>query len=275
MVHDLTEKYQSIFDFIKEFQPFEVENALILGSGMGDFAEKLEIVKSISSSDLPNYPKSTVEGHKGFIHFCKYQGKKIVVFQGRIHLYEGYSISESLLHIIISHEIGVKNLVLTNAAGGIDENLKPGDIMLISAFNTFNVKKYLSSFLGQVTLDEINRIRTNFPSKELSQKMTDSAIEENIYLPKGSYFFNTGPTYETKSEIQMIKKLGFSAVGMSTAHEAIFASKLGLDVVAFSLITNYAAGISPHKLSHTEVMETAELSKSNLERLMKRFIISI
>ena len=268
----LMRKYSKLLKQVKAEAPFEADLALVLGSGLGQFADAVNKIKSIDTSTLPDYPVSTVEGHKGYIHFCEYKNKRFIVFQGRIHLYEGYSLEQSLLPVLIAKNSGAKKILLTNAAGGVADNLHPGDLMLITSFNMINIKKELAQTLGLATLDEKVTARLDFPSKELSEKLIEAALDEKIHLKEGVYWFNKGPSYETRAEIQMVKKFGIAAVGMSTAHEAIFASKLGMQVAAFSLITNYAAGISPVKLSHAEVIETAEAVKPKLERLIKRFV---
>ncbi len=272
---NLKEKYIDLLNKAKKEAPFTVDLAFVLGSGLGDFANSVTKIKSIPTDELPGYPKSTVEGHKGFIHFCEYQGKRFILFQGRIHIYEGYELSQSLVPIILAKELGVRKILLTNAAGGVADNLNPGDLMLISAFNTTNIKKEMSPVFGMLSADERDFIRFNFPSKSMHEKLIEASLEENVFLKEGMYWFNKGPSYETPSEIQMVKRFGFAAVGMSTAHEAIFAAKLGMEVGAFSLITNYAAGISPVKLSHQEVIETAEAVKPKLERLIKKFILLV
>ena len=270
---NLKEKYQNLISAAQSAAPFQCETAFVLGSGLGDFADSVTKIKSIPTHTLPDYPVSTVEGHKGFIHFCEYQGKRFILFQGRIHLYEGYELSQSLIPVLLAKELGVKNILLSNAAGGVQDNLHPGDLMLISAFNTINIKKEMAPVFGQISDKEKENIRFNFPSKFLHDKLIEAGLEEKVYLKEGVYWFNKGPSYETPAEIQMVKKFGIAAVGMSTAHEALYAAKLGMQVGAFSLITNYAAGISPVKLSHREVMETAEAVKPKLERLIKRFIL--
>ena len=143
--------------------------------------------------------------------------------------------------------------------------------MLASSFNTINIKKELSQLIGLNALDRRNSF-LNFPSKELNNKIKTAALEEKIPLKEGVYWFTKGPTYETRAEIQMISKYGGDAVGMSTVHEAVFANVVGLNAASISCITNFAAGLSSTKLSHNEVMETAERVKSNFERLVKKTI---
>lgn len=267
---DLNLKYESLIKSIKTDSPFLPEICLILGSGLGEFAKQTNIVKTISTDSLPNYPISTVEGHKGFIHFAELHNKKLLIYQGRIHPYEGYSISECVLPVFIANKMGVKKIILTNAAGGLN-HLKPADLMLITSMNSFNIKHELSKIIGLANTEMKNSF-LHFPSPKVSGIIIKAALKEEVQLKEGVYWYNKGPMYETPSEIRMIQKLGGDAVGMSTVHEAIFASTLGMEVGAISCVTNYAAGISPNKLNHQEVMETAELVKEKFERLMMRII---
>ena len=145
---DLNFKYKALLDFLKIQAPFKPDLSIILGSGLGDFAEQLKIIKSISTSDIPGYPASTVIGHKGKIHFAEFENKKIILFQGRIHFYEGYNINECILPVLISHKLGTKKLLLTNAAGGINKNFIPGDLMLASSLNGILIKKELTDLIG-------------------------------------------------------------------------------------------------------------------------------
>ncbi|MDQ7816027.1 MAG: purine-nucleoside phosphorylase [Melioribacteraceae bacterium] len=268
---NLNAKYREIVESIKNQIPFEPEICIVLGSGLGDFAEKVETVKSFSTSELPGYPKSTVEGHQGFLHFSKYAGKKLLIVQGRIHFYEGYKLSECLIPIHLAAKLNCKNIILTNAAGGINTNFKPGDLMLISSFNGLSIKKELTEVLGLTTIDKRNDF-LDFPSTELNEKIKLASLKEGIALREGVYWFTKGPSYETKAEIKMMQKFGGDAVGMSTFHEAVYASYLGLKVGAISCITNFAAGLSSTKLSHSEVMETAKHVKFDFERLVKKII---
>lgn len=268
---NLTEKYRELLNQIKSKAPFTPEIGLILGSGLGDFATKVDTSLSIPTESLSNYPKSTVEGHKGFIHFSKYADKNLLIFQGRIHYYEGYRLSECVLPVLIASELGCKNLIITNAAGGVNPNFSPGDLMLTLDFNSLNLKKEITELFGLATAEEKNYLQ-DFPSRKIKSAIREAALDEKIPLKEGTYILTKGPSYESPAEIKMYRKLGIDAVGMSTVHEAIFGMKLGLKVGAISLITNHAAGISPQKLSHQEVMETADHSKVMFERLIKKTI---
>ncbi|MBU2507357.1 MAG: purine-nucleoside phosphorylase [Bacteroidetes bacterium] len=264
-------KYEELIAAIKKVAPFKPQIALVLGSGLGGFAKSIKTVKSIPTSSLPNYPKSTVQGHEGFIHFAEYKKKKLLLFQGRIHLYEGYHISKCILPSYISNKLGAEYLLLTNAAGGVNTNFIPGDLMLNISMNAINIKKELTDLFGIATIEQKNQL-SDFPNANFNSIIINAALEENIHIKEGTYWFGKGPSYETPAEIRMAAKLGADAVGMSTVHEAVYGAACGMKVSAISLITNFAAGISPNKLSHQEVMETADLAKEKFERLVKRII---
>lgn len=268
---NLNNKYHNLLDAVKDLAPFTPDAALILGSGLGEFAESVDTIKTISTTSLPGYPPSTVPGHEGKIHFSEYKDKKLMLFQGRIHFYEGYKISECVLPVFLAHKLGCKKIILTNAAGGINTNFVPGDLMLNVSFNSVNIKKELSQLIGIIPMEAKDRI-LSFPSPVLNEKIRLAALEEKIYLREGVYFYAKGPSYETPAEIKMMGKFGGDAVGMSTVHEAVYASYLGMDVAAITCITNYAAGISPVKLSHSDVTETANRVKMKFESLVKKII---
>jgi len=268
---NMNDQYRPVCYALANQIPFEPEICIVLGSGLGDFAEKVETVLSIPTSTLPNYPVSTVQGHEGYLHFSNYASKRLLIVQGRIHLYEGYRISQCILPVFIASKLNCKKILLTNAAGGVNHHFKPGDLMLNSSFNGINIKKELADLIGVTTLEKKNAF-LDFPSDSFNNIIKKAALDEKISLKEGVYWYNKGPTYETPAEIQMTKKLGGDAVGMSTAHEAVFASYLGLQTAAISCITNLAAGLSSQKLSHLEVMETAEMVKKDFERLVKKII---
>ena len=271
---DMEFKYKDLLSYVQSESPFKPETCLILGSGLGDFADNIDIIKSIPTSKIPNYPISTVQGHKGFLHFAEFDGKRVLIFQGRIHIYEGYSIDNCLLPVFIAHQLGTKKLLVTNAAGGINLNYIPGDLMLITGFYSHNIKKELASFFSIPSVETRDNLN-NLPDKAFNSLIHHAALEENIILKEGTYWFNKGPTYETPAEVRMQGLFGADAVGMSTVHEALYASYFGISVSSISLITNHAAGLSSEKLSHNEVIDTAELAKEKFKRLVKRIISKI
>jgi purine-nucleoside phosphorylase len=268
---DLNYKYKSLIDKVNSETPFTPELAIILGSGLGNFAERVNVERTISTSRLPDYPKSTIQGHEGKIHFAEFAGKKLLLFQGRIHLYEGYSIYQCILPIFISYKLNCPKIILTNAAGGIDRSFKPGDLMLTTSFNGIMLKKELTDLIG-ISSEQGKRNFYNLPSSNLNLKIKGAAEEEKIELQEGVYWYTKGPSYETPAEIRFISKFGGDAVGMSTVHEAVYAGYLGMETSSISCITNYAAGLTENKLSHAEVTETANLVQHKFERLIKKII---
>ena len=265
---DLNFKYKDAINFLQKESPFRPQISIILGSGLGYFTESVNKIKTVSTSEIPAYPASTVKGHSGLIHFSKIEKKNVLIFQGRLHFYEGYKLSDCLLPVLLSKKLGCSHIILTNAAGGINRNFVPGDLMLIESFNAINLKKELSELLGVAQLVAKNNF-LNCPSKKLNEIFFESAIEFGINLKSGTYWYTKGPTYETPSEIEMLRRFGADAVGMSTVHEAVFATIQNMEVAAVSCITNMAAGISKQKLSHDEVTETGAKAAEKFSFLLK------
>ena len=230
--------------------------AMVLGSGLGDFADTLEEAVRIPFSQIPNFPIPTVSGHAGALVFGKKQGREVVVLQGRIHFYEGLPQNEITLPIRVLAAIGVKTLILTNAAGGVNTGFTPGDLMLISDHINY-------SFSNPLIGPNLDAFGPRFPdatdiyTAELRDEIRTAAQKAGIPLREGVYMMFSGPSYETPAEIRMARVLGADAVGMSTVPEALVAAHCGLRVVGISCITNMAAGVLPRKLDHREVMETA------------------
>ncbi len=266
---DIDFKYKDLISHLKKIIPFIPDVAIILGSGLGDFTKRVDVKKSVPTSELPSYPPSTITGHAGIIHFAEYAGKRLLLFQGRIHYYEGYHLSECILPAYIVHSLGVKYLIATNAAGGVNPIFLPGDLMLIDSFIGINLKKELTELLGISGIEEKHNF-LKFPSPDLNNIIRRAANKENIILREGVYWYNKGPAYETPAEINMVRVFGGDAVGMSTVPEVYFAAGLGIKTASISCITNYAAGISGQKLSHSEVTETANKVKEKFERLIKK-----
>lgn len=268
---DLDFKYKETIEFVQKKFFTKPDIAIILGSGLGDFANAFNDSKKISTRDIPGYPNSTVVGHKGEIALVNYAGKNVILFSGRVHFYEGYKLSHCLLPIHLIKKLGCNKLILTNAAGGINKNFFPGDLMLASSFNGFGIKKEFVELFGVGSDSEINNFR-NLPDKSLNEKIKSAAEKETIKLQEGVYWFTKGPSYETPSEVRMISKFGGDAVGMSTVHEAFYSALLGMQTSSISCITNFASGISKQKLSHSEVTETALRIRSKFEILLKAII---
>jgi len=245
--------------------------ALILGSGLGEIGDELESPIKIPFGDIPNFPTSTVVGHDGSLIFGKLEGVPVLVLKGRVHYYEGYSISEVVRPVRILQQLGVKQLLLTNAAGGIGKALSAGSLMMIS--------DHISLFCDNPLQGEnIEQLGERFPdmsqvySKELKVHLFNAAASLSIPLEAGVYSYSKGPSYETPAEIKMLKTLGADAVGMSTVPEAIAAVHAGMEVVGISCITNMAAGIESGKLNHRDVIATADSVKDDFKALIKQFI---
>lgn len=247
------------------------EIGVILGSGLGFFANQIETEIEIPYEEIPNFPKSTVEGHSGKFVFGKVGGKRIVAMSGRNHFYEGYSIKQVVFGLKLMAEAGIKNLIVTNAAGALNTRLKPGDLMLIDDCINFTFRNPL---IGKN--DEKEGVRFPDMSEPYSQDLIriaeNSALDLQIKVKKGVYIALTGPTYETASEVKMLQILGADAAGMSTVPETITCVHRGIKVLGISCITNLGTGISPHRLSHAEVSETANSVSENFSKLITEII---
>lgn len=261
--------FADVIEQVESRIPFKPQVALVLGSGLGNFADKLKKVISISSHEIKNYPSSEVQGHSNTIHFVELENLRLMVLQGRIHFYEGFTLSQSLLPVYLSWHLGCNYLLLTNAAGGVNPNFSPGTLMLNNSFNGVFIKKELSQLIGLTKVERYTSLN-NFPSIKLSNIIRQSALEEKIELKDGTYWYTKGPSYETPAEIKMIEKFGADAVGMSTVHEAFLGFELGMEVAAVSCITNFAAGLTKEKLSHQEVIDTSNRVQEKFTRLLMR-----
>ncbi len=261
-------------DRIREKTDFIPQIALVLGSGLGGFAELIEKTAEIPYGDIEGFPVSTVSGHEGKFIFGSINGIRLVCMQGRVHYYEGYDIKNVVLPIRIMGLLGAKVLFLTNASGGINESFKAGDFMLITDHISSLVK---SPLIGE----NVDELGTRFPDmscvydKDLADIIRNCAKDIGIELKEGVYIQTTGPNYETPAEIRAYKAMGADAVGMSTACEAAAANHMGLRVCAVSCISNLAAGISKHPLTHQEVKETADRVAPVFKKLLVECIESI
>lgn len=236
---------------------FKPDVALILGSGLGDYADEMQVEESLEYSEIGGFPISTVAGHEGRFLFGYVKGVPVVAMQGRVHFYEGYPMSDVVLPVRLMGLLGAKTLILTNAAGGVNVNYKPGDLMMITDHITTAVP---SPLIGP-NLDELG---TRFPDmsevydKGLRELIKRAAGNTEVSIQEGVYMQFTGPNYETPAEIRMCRTWGGDAAGMSTACEAMAARHMGLRVCGISCITNLAAGMSNQPLNHKEVQETAD-----------------
>lgn len=254
-----------------DFQP---EAAVILGSGLGDYADGIKIAGTVEYTDIEGFPVSTVKGHKGRFVFGYVGETPVVIMQGRVHYYEGYPMQEVVLPARLMGLLGAKKLLLTNAAGGINETFQPGDFMMITDHITTAVP---SPLIGP----NIEELGTRFPdmsevySMRLRNVIRDCAKACSIDIKEGVYVQFTGPSYETPAEIRMAKAWGGDAVGMSTACEAMAARHMGLEVCGISCITNMAAGISRQQLNHQEVQETADRVSKSFKELVTRVVTNM
>ena len=265
------EKLVNACGYVRERAGCSPKVGIVLGSGLGGFAEETEIISSVDYSDIPDFPRSTVEGHKGRFIFGKVSGVEVVMMQGRVHYYEGYPMEDVVMPTRLMGMLGVETLLLTNAAGGIDRSFKAGDIMLIT--------DHIAAFVPNPLIGRNDdRLGVRFPDMSevyditLREKALATASELGTELKQGVYAQLTGPSYETPAEIRMLETIGASAVGMSTACEAIAARHMGLKVCGLSLISNMAAGINSTPLSHEEVQQAADDAAERFTALVKGFI---
>ena len=244
---------------------------VILGSGLGDYAEALEDAVKLPYSEIPGFPRSTVAGHAGMWCCGTLYGKRVVMMQGRFHYYEGYGMKDVTLPVRVMQKIGVKTLIVTNAAGGVNLGYHPGELMVISDIFSMTAQNPL---IGP----NLDAFGPRFPDmscafdKELRALAHECANEQGFALREGVYAQMTGPTYETPAEIRMLRTLGADAVGMSTVPEVIVARHGGMRVLGISCITNMAAGILDQPLNHAEVTETANRVKGQFRNLLDRII---
>jgi len=240
---------------LEKTQGFRPEIGMILGSGMGIMADEIPNPVHIPYHEIPGFPESTVKGHAGRLVLGELEGRKVMVMQGRFHYYEGIPIQVLALPSRVMKELGITKMLVTNAAGGCNPNFNVGDLMLIRDHLNFGFNNPL---MGK----NLNDLGPRFPdtstaySEKLMAVARGVAKEQNIHLQEGVYQFMTGPSYETPAEVRMAQGLGADALGMSTVPEVIAAAHCGLEVLGISFISNLAAGISSHALSHAEVVET-------------------
>ena len=270
------EKLMKCYEQVKKKVSFKPELALVLGSGLGDFCDTIEISETLDYGEIEGFPKSTVLGHKGRFVFgyCGEKRVPIVVMQGRVHYYEGYSVYDVVLPTRLMKLMGAKTLFLTNAAGGINPSFHAGDLMLIT--------DHISSLVPSPLVGEnIEELGVRFPdmseiySKRLRSIIEETAAEVKVPLVRGVYIQTSGPNYETPAEIRAYGRLGADAVGMSTAIEAMAARHMGMEICGISCISNLAAGISSNPLSHKEVQETADKAAPMFRRLVTASIEKI
>ena len=265
---------ENTINFINEkTNNFKPVTGIILGSGLGDFADEFESIK-VPYADIPGFQKSHVAGHKGLLVFAEVAGKPVVMMQGRYHFYEGHSMQTVTFPVKVMKKLGVQNLIVTNAAGLVHKNFNPGDLMLIADH---------INFMGTNPLIGLNDndMGPRFPdqsdvyTKALRDKAKEVAKSLNINVKEGVYCALTGPTYETPSEVKMVRGFGADAVGMSTVPEAIIANWCGINVLGISCLTNFACGVIDQPLSHAEVIETADRIKDSFKKFLFELVKNI
>lgn len=270
-MNEVYEKINRAYESIKERIPFVPKVALILGSGLGDYADGIDVKEIIDYHDIDDFPISTVLGHKGRFVFGYVNSVPVVIMQGRVHYYEGYSMTDVVLPARLMKKMGAEILFLTNASGGINYNFKAGDFMLMT--------DHISTFIPNPLIGaNIEQLGTRFPdmsevyNKELNQIIRDSADCLDIHIQEGVYVQLTGPSYECPAEIRMLRTLGADAVGMSTVCEAIAANHMGMKICGISCVSNLACGITDKPLTHEEVQETADAAAPLFKKLITESI---
>lgn len=271
---DMNSVYEKLLNCVKQVQSktdFKPEVAIVLGSGLGDFAKNIKVEYELFYDEIDGFPVSTVPGHAGKFIFGYIDKTPVVCMKGRVHYYEGYQISDVVLPIRLMKLLGAGKLFLTNAAGGVNEAFNAGDLMML----TDHIALFAPNPLIGPNLDELG---TRFPdmsqvySKRLQQILTEVAKEEKIDLKQGVYTQLTGPSYESPADIRAVKALGSDAVGMSTVVEAIAANHMGMEICGVSCISNLAAGLSATPLNHKEVQEAADMASAKFATLLLKAV---
>jgi len=261
------EKLLNCYECVRKITDFQPKVAIVLGSGLGDYAEQIKVVTEVPYSAIEGFPVSTVPGHAGKFIFGYIDEIPVVCMKGRVHYYEGYDITDVVLPTRLMKLLGAEILFLTNAAGGVNTTFHAGDLMLIRD----HIAVFAPNPLIGANIDELG---TRFPDmsnvydKELQQIIRDAAKENNIYLQEGIYAQLTGPSFETPADIRMMRTLGSDAVGMSTVVEATAANHMGMRICGISCISHLAAGMTDNPLTHEEVQEAADMAAPNFKKLV-------
>ena len=268
------EKLMRCYESVKKRIDFKPEIALVLGSGLGDYGDSIQVVDTLDYHDIDGFPVSTVPGHKGRFIFGYVKDVPVVCMQGRVHYYEGYPMTDVVLPIRLMKFMGAKVLFLTNAAGGLNYDFAAGDFMMI----TDHIMNFVPSpLIGQ----NMNELGVRFPDmseiykKDLQQIIRNAAGRLGIKLQEGVYIQLTGPNFETPQEVKMCRILGADAAGMSTAAEAVAANHMGMKVCGISCISNLGCGMMDQPLSHEEVQQTADRVAGEFKKLVTEVIVDI
>lgn len=266
------EKLLKCYESVRKKIDFEPKAALVLGSGLGDYGESIQMEAVLDYHDIEGFPVSTVPGHKGRFLFGYVGNVPVVIMQGRVHYYEGYSMEDVVLPIRLMKLLGAKLLFLTNAAGGLNYDFAPGDFMMI----TDQIANFVPSPLIGENIEELGTRfcdMSEIYDKDLQQIIRGAAKDLGITLREGVYVQLTGPNFETPHEVKMCRILGGDAVGMSTACEAIAANHMGMKICGISCISNLGCGMTDAPLSHAEVQEAADRVAPLFKALITEAII--
>lgn len=239
----------------------ELEAAIILGSGLGSFTDRINTSLEIPYSDIPGMPVTSVQGHDGQLVFGKVDGQSVVAFSGRFHHYEGFSFEQTAIPVYLAKVLKAKKLIISNAAGAINTSFSVGDLMVIE-----------SVIRNNVAISPRGNRRHKYQHHQWVPKVRELAAQLKLVTQQGTYMYVTGPNYETKAEIRAFRRMGADAVGMSTAPELFEAARLGVKTTAISLISNMASGVSKGKLNHEEVKAAADSRKEDFARLVTKLI---
>lgn len=267
----MIERLEQAVAYIRSKTDLVPEVAMILGSGLGVIGDMVEHPVYIEYRDIPDFPVSTVTGHKGRFVLGDFCGKKVIVMQGRFHYYEGYSMEQIALPIRIMYQLGARKLIVTNAAGGVNESFTGGALVLIK--DHINIMG-ISPLIGP-NLDSFGARfpdMSNIYDKAFNERIRKIAYSKGIDLQEGVYFYFTGPQYETPAEIRLVRQLGGDLVGMSTVPEAVVAAHMKMRVTGISCVTNMAAGVLNQEINHEEVMETARQVQEIFIQLIKAIV---
>ena len=268
------EKLQQCYESMQEKTDFKPLVAIVLGSGLGSYAEDIQIETTVDYHELPGFPVSTVEGHRGRFIFGYIEQVPVVIMQGRVHYYEGYDMTDVVLPIRLMKMMGAKALILTNAAGGVNNEFDAGDLMMI----TDQISTFVPSPLIGPNLEKLGERfcdMTGIYNDRFQDVLLKAARNLKIDLKEGVYVQLSGPNFESPQEIKMCRILGADAVGMSTACEAVAAKHMGMKICGISCITNPAAGITMKPLSHEEVQETADKAAPAFKALISAAVAGI
>lgn len=266
--------FQKSADWLMQQVSTRPKVAIVLGSCLGDMASLIESPQVIDYADIPNFLLSTVDSHAGKLIFGNLAGREVVCLSGRFHFYEGYDMEELVVPVRVLHLLGVETILLTNAAGGINQSFSPGDIMLIKDHIKLSGA---SPMRGPNMADFGPRFFdvTDMYAKSLQQVARDAAAKVGIPLQEGTYFYSSGPQFESPAEIRAFRILGGDAVGMSTVTEALTAAHCGMQVLGMSLITNMAAGVAAGPVTTEEVDQTASAVSARFQKLMLQIVSSL